>query len=168
MKAPLMFLFILLVIYNLTRKVTPHPKIYHRAQVNLNDQFIRVNAIQSINVSLIKNKGMHDVNAPVGDFLSRIWYYYGRPEFIGAEGFSYTFKDRNTDLIFTAYCAGSGPAYGGDPAKESELLPVIEQFDRMLSQSQNADCEITFDTDYGTKITGSKDGVPYDRLRTKK
>ena len=171
MKAPLTFLFFILVVYNLTRRAKQqHPKTVTQTivlpPVISNDQFIRVNNIQAINTSLLKNKGIQNMDAPVGDFLSRLWNYYGEPDSIEEEGFNYTFRDKETGLIFTAYCAGSGPAYGGDPRMESRLMPIIEKFDTMLSEGKNADCEITFDTDFGKQVSGSKDGIPYDRLIT--
>lgn len=34
----------------------------------------------------------------------------------------------------------------------------------MLSESENADFEITIETDFGRLIAGSKDGIPFDIL----
>ncbi|NVK27965.1 MAG: hypothetical protein HWE14_07970 [Flavobacteriia bacterium] len=107
---------------------------------------------------------MKNPESVYGDFLSRIWAIAGPPNYIGFEGFSYTFRDTETNLIFSVYSAGSGPAYGGRAEQSDSLLPVIRAFDRMLDTVTPAYCEIQFDTDYGKMTCGAKDGVPYDRL----
>jgi hypothetical protein len=108
------------------------------------------------------------MNTFIGDFLSRIWYLYGAPEGEMYEGFQYTFKHVETGLLFTAYSAGSGPAYGGNDKKKKKLLPVITEFDEMLNKSKNADCEISIETDFGTYKVGAKNGKPFQRAKRSK
>lgn len=133
-------------------------------ELNGKDDFERIDDKYSNGTSLIKHREGINLEAPVGDFLSRIWYLYGKPDDVSDEGFGYSFRDVNTGLVFTAYSAGSGPAYGGDFDNEENLLPIINKFDKMLAESRNADCEISMQTDFGTLISGSKNGVPFDRL----
>lgn len=97
-----------------------------------------------------------------GDFLSRVWKIYGKPQENNYEGFSYTFMDNQTGLIFTAYSAGSGPAYGGKPEESEKLIPILKSFDEILDTTTSADCEIQFETDFGLMRCGAKNGVPYD------
>lgn len=80
-------------------------------------------------------------NSFIGDFLSRIWNLYGEPKGVNYEGFNYTFQDSQAGLIFTAYSAGSGPAYGGKFEEREKLLPVIKSIDDMLDLTPHADCE---------------------------
>ena len=96
-----------------------------------------------------------------GDFLSRLWALYGPPDEVGFEGFIYIFRDTETDLIFTAYSAGSGPAYGGRSEDASKLDPVLDLFEELLQNTKPADCEIEFQTDFGIYRTGAKDGIPF-------
>ena len=114
--------------------------------------------------TLLQPRVIRDPKSMIGDFLSRLWAIYGEPDFITFEGFSYTFKEETTGLIFTAYAAGSGPAFGGHYANRDQLLPIIQAFEQMLDQTEPADCEIEFNTDFGKMKSGAKDGIPYDRL----
>ncbi|WP_143774443.1 hypothetical protein [Niastella vici] len=132
--------------------------------MEVKNSFQRIDDKYAAGTSLIMNRNIAYVQAPIGDFLSRIWNLYGKPTEISYEGFGYTFKDVKTGLIFTVYSAGSGPAYGGDDSNKDKLLPIITRFDNMLTVTDNADCEITVENDFGTMKTGSKNGVPYDKM----
>lgn len=99
-----------------------------------------------------------------GDFLSRLWAIFGPPNGVGYEGFYYALRDRETGLIFTAYVAGGGAAYGGFPKDASDLDPVFDLFEELLQSTKPVDCEIEFETDYGTYRTGAKNGVPFDEI----
>ena len=127
------------------------------------NRFQRVEDSLSKGTSKIINRELKNPFAMVGDFLSRIWKIYGEPKQVGYEGFGYTFKDKETGLIFTAYSAGSGPAYGGKHEEREKLIPVINAFDKMLDSVVPADCEIKFETDFGTMKSGAKNGIPYDK-----
>jgi hypothetical protein len=96
-----------------------------------------------------------------GDFLSRLWALYGPPDEVGYEGFTYIFRDKETNVIFTAYSAGSGPAYGGFGEDASKLDPILDLFEELLQNTKPADCEIEFETDFGIYRTGAKDGIPF-------
>lgn len=126
------------------------------------NSFERVNDNLSNGTSLIKNREIKNPKAFIGDFLSRIWKLYGKPKQISDDGFGYTFRDKKTGLIFTVYSAGSGPAYGGNSENIEKLKSIIERFDKMLDNTENADCEIEIETDYGNLKTGAKNGIPYD------
>lgn len=107
--------------------------------------------------SLIMNReprGPHSL----ADFLARTWNLYGKPDAVHFEGFSYTFRHKESGTIFTVYSAGSGPAYGGDETRAEQLLPIIHEFDALLDSTGFADCEITYDTDFGTYRAGCKNG----------
>lgn len=127
------------------------------------NRFQRVDDNLSSGTSIMINREMKNPNSMIGDFLSRIWKIYGEPKNVGYEGFGYTFKDKKTGLIFTAYSAGSGPAYGGNDNEKDKLLPIIKEFDKLLDSIIPADCEIEFETDYGMMRSGAKNGIPYDK-----
>ena len=99
----------------------------------------------------------------IGDFLSRLWALFGPPDEVQPEGFDYTFRDRETGLVFWAYCAGSGPAYGGASQNAARLEPVLDEFEALLQSTIPADCEIEFENDYGIFRTGAVNGVPFGR-----
>ncbi|WP_396153518.1 hypothetical protein [Flavobacterium sp.] len=126
------------------------------------NRFVRVDDNLALGTSLILNREMKNPNSMIGDFLSRIWRIYGEPKNVNYEGFVYTFKDTKTGLLFTAYSAGSGPAYGGKYEESEKLIPVIKSFDEMLDSTTPADCELQFETDFGTMKSGAKNGTPYD------
>jgi hypothetical protein len=130
-------------------------------------RFIRVNVSESYGTSLIRH--LHRVleKGDIADFLSRLWALFGAPD-IEDKGFSYTFKDIETMLLFTAYSASSGPCYGGIRGTEKELLPVVRLFDELLSQITPVDCEIEFQTDFGNLLFGSRNGAPYEKVRRHK
>jgi hypothetical protein len=126
------------------------------------NRFVRVDDKLAHGTSLILNREIKNPNAMIGDFLSRIWRIYGEPKNVNYEGFVYTFKDTKTGLLFTAYSAGSGPAYGGKYEESEKLIPVIKSFDEMLDSTTPADCELQFETDFGTMKSGAKNETPYD------
>lgn len=127
------------------------------------NRFQRVDDNLSRGTSVLMNREIKNPNTMIGDFLSRIWKIYGEPKNVSYEGFGYTFKDKKTGLIFTAYSAGSGPAFGGKHDEKEKLLPIIKEFDKMLDSIIPADCEIEFETDYGMMKSGAKNGIPYDK-----
>ncbi len=133
-------------------------------ELNAKDSFERIDDKYANGTSLIKYRENTNVDAIIGDFLSRIWSLYDKPNGVLYEGFEYTFKDAKTGIVFTAYSAGGGPAYGGDPNIEEKIIPIITKFDKMLNESKNADCKIRVQTDFGTLLTGSKNGVPFDKF----
>jgi hypothetical protein len=129
------------------------------------NRFVRVDDSLSYGTSNILNREIKNPNAIIGDFLSRIWKIYGAPKGVYFEGFAYTFKDTKTGLLFTAYSAGSGPAYGGKYEEREQLLPVLKLFDAMLDSTIPADCEIEFETDFGIMKSGAKNGIPFDIIQ---
>lgn len=129
-----------------------------------NERFIRVDDNLAVGTSLILHREIKKSDSMIGDFLSRLWNLYGEPTEINFEGFGYTFKDSETGLIFTAYSAGSGPAYGGNYQDREKLIPIIKSFDKILDDTTLRDCEIEFETDFGLLKTGAKNGIPYDIL----
>jgi Zn-dependent protease len=137
---------------------------------------------------LPQDAGYHNTQpAPASDFLSRLWALYGKPDMM-ENSFLYTLKDKETNLLFTAYCHSFIPAYGayrgyGKNIKEKKkLLPSLVLFDKLLQNTSPVDCDIEIDIDFSKfdhnvidekeyqehpgrykaryKI-GSKKGVPY-------
>jgi Zn-dependent protease len=129
----------------------------------------------------------NDQPAPASDFLSRLWALYGEPDMM-ENSFLYTLKDKETNLLFTAYCHSFIPAYGayrgyGKNIKDKKtLLPSLVLFDRLLQKTGPVDCDIEIDIDFSkfgdnvidekeyqahperykaTYKIGSKNGVPY-------
>lgn len=123
--------------------------------------FERVDPHLADGTSLLMNRKFREKTG-IADFLARIWSLYGKPDAVHFEGFSYAFRHKESGLVFTAYCAGSGPAYGGNPEQEKQVLPLIRTFDRMLDSTGYADCEIEFATDFGNCRAGSKNGVLFE------
>ena len=135
----------------------------------------------------------NDQPAPASDFLSRLWALYGEPDLM-ENSFLYTLKDKETNLLFTAYCHSFIPAYGayrgyGKNIKDKKtLLPSLVLFDRLLQKTGPVDCDIEIDIDFSkfgdnvideeeyqeyperykaTYKIGSKNGVPYIEISPK-
>jgi hypothetical protein len=117
---------------------------------------------------------VHHANR-LAEFLSKIWTHYGPPNQVQYEGFIYCFLDKEIGTIFTAYSAGSGPAFGGHFRKydnvngfiilEEELSNLkhsIEAFEELLEDTIPANCEIQYDTDFGVHRAGAMDGIPFE------
>jgi hypothetical protein len=121
-------------------------------------RFERVDPANSLRTGQIRNR----VPLSRGDFVSRIWALYGPPDSIQYEGFDYTFRDKKTKIIFTAYSAGSGPAYGGTQQDADRLESVLIAFDNLLESTKPADCEIEYETDFGLYRSGARNGIPFD------
>lgn len=102
-------------------------------------------------------------NAPIGDLLSRMWGHFGKPQNILFEGFTYNIKDQKTGLDLLGPFGASGPAYYAEKENVEKLQPTVLDFEKFLAASENADCEIEVDTDFGIYLCGAKDGVPYDK-----
>lgn len=115
------------------------------------------------NTSKVRNWVNVGPGDSIGGFLAKLWSIFGQPQSIDFEGYSYTIHDKLTDLVFTAYCGASGPAYGGQHDNANRLLPVLDLFDAMLEQTPLADCEVEFETDFGMYKTGSKNGQSYGK-----
>ncbi|SFT69010.1 hypothetical protein SAMN05216474_1831 [Lishizhenia tianjinensis] len=130
----------------------------------LQTRFKRAEAILANGTTFIAESSIAEPQALIGGFLSRLWTIFGKPDYVRFEGFDYTLIDTETGLIFTAYCAGSGPAYGGFKKDREALLPVLGTLEAILLKTQPADCQISFDTDFGILKSGAKDGIPYDTL----
>ena len=123
----------------------------------MNSEFIVLHS-NEIDKSKLKNFELVDFgmmrsqSAPIGDFLSRMWGNFGKPEDILYEGFNYYIKDKKTDITFIVYFGASGPAYAANK----------NDFENLLDNSKLVDCEIEVETDYGIYLCGAKNGVPYD------
>jgi len=127
-------------------------------------RFVRISASELMGSSKIRNRSFSLLNPlrSAGDFLSRIWALYGPPDAVQFEGFSYAFRDSETDTPFRAYSSGSGPAFGGFPKEKERLVPVLDQFESLLDHAKPADCQIEYETDFGLFRSGSRNGKPFD------
>ncbi|MBS2026710.1 MAG: hypothetical protein JST54_02300 [Deltaproteobacteria bacterium] len=104
-----------------------------------------------------------------GDMLCRIWARYGAPT--KQDGlFAYMFRDTTNGVQFSAYSAGSGPAYGaalydhGAPipdAARAQAEASVGAFDQLLDETPPVDCEWKFEGDEGAYRSGVKNGVPF-------
>lgn len=110
-----------------------------------------------------------------GEFLSKLWANYGPPNEVGYEGFGYCFRDRDTSTVFSAYSAGTGPAFGGgfreynpttgfviQDEKLRNFKDVINVFEQLLAETPPMDCEVVFDTDFGVYRVGARGGIPFE------
>ena len=134
---------------------------------NMNKEFIVVHS-NEIDKNKLKNFELVDFgvmrsqSAPIGDFLSRMWGNFGKPEGILYEGFNYYIKDKKTDITFIVYFGAGGPAYASQKDDIEKVKLIIKDFENLLEHSKNVDCEIEVETDYGIYLCGAKNGVPYD------
>jgi hypothetical protein len=127
-------------------------------------RFVRVPRKGLLGSSKIRNRtfsSWHPTRS-TGDFLSRIWALYGPPDSVEFEGFFYAFRDTETGISFSAYSAGSGPAFGGFPVDRGRLVSVLDEFEAMLDKTNPADCQIEYETDFGLYRSGSRNGRPFD------
>jgi hypothetical protein len=76
-------------------------------------------------------------------------------------GVFYSLVDHESGFRFRAYAAGSGPAYGA-PSRELDTLLV---FERLIAGTAPAECEITYETDFGRYASGARNGVLFDEKR---
>lgn len=77
---------------------------------------------------------------------------YGQPDGTEDEGFNYTFKHVPTGLMFTAYSARGGPAYGDMSEDKGKLMPIIERFKKLLESTVPTDCEIEYNTSFALRV----------------
>ncbi len=129
-------------------------------------RFERVASSEAAGTGRIRNRINLQKTDDFGDFLSRLWALFGSPNEIVYEGFDYTFRDKETGVIFTAYSAGSGPAYGGFSEDGATLDAILDLFEELIQNTKPADCEIEFETDFGIYRTGAKDGIPFGKTIT--
>ncbi|MDW9379950.1 hypothetical protein [Chryseobacterium sp. JV558] len=104
-------------------------------------------------------------SAPYGDFLSRMYTHFGKPESIMFEGFNYLIRDKQTDIVFLAFFGASGPGYAAKKNNIEKIKPRISELELILDNSKNADCEEEIETDFGIFLCGAKDGIPYDKQK---
>jgi hypothetical protein len=67
-------------------------------------RFEQVSSSEAAGTGRVRNRINLQKSDAFGDFLSRLWALYGPPSEVGYEGFDYTFRDKETGVIFTAYC----------------------------------------------------------------
>lgn len=118
---------------------------------------------RNIETTLIQYAEIRNESAAMGDFLSKLWGHFGKPQCILFEGYIYTLRDKKSGLYFEASFGASGPGYYGEKKNIEKLKPVIESFEKFIDESENFDCEIEIDTDFGIYLCGAKNGIPYDK-----
>src|SRR5512135_2913495 len=122
---------------------------------------IRFERDRSLGGGKIRNRTR---DAPVGDFLGRLWTLFGRPESIDDSGFTYGIRDRETGLRFYAYSGASGPAFGGSPKGAKQLAPVLRAFEALLDSTPLSDCSIEIPAGTGRVTFGVEHGAPFERI----
>jgi len=114
-------------------------------------------------ICLGSGMGHRPAYAHPGEFLGRLWALFGPPGHVGDGGFDYALRDRVSGLAFNAYSAASGPAYGVNPVDRAAIGPVLEAFDRLLTQTMPADCTIEYESEAsGPYRVGSLSGRPFE------
>ena len=103
---------------------------------------------------------MYELSTPrlTGLFLGRLWALFGAPE--DENGIVYAIEDVETGVAFSAYAAGSGPAFGG--AQAPEVIAAVEAFEAYLDTIEPVPCRIRLDGDYGPMRYGWADGAAID------
>lgn len=117
----------------------------------------------NVEYEFIQYGEIRNESAPIGDLLSRLWGHFGAPQTILFEGFIYNIRDKETGLTFIASFGASGPAYIGEKDDIEKLQPIIGAFEKFLDTSNNVDCEIEVDTDFGIYLCGASNGISYDK-----
>ncbi len=117
-------------------------------------------ALELVSFGKIRNE-----SAPYGDFLSRMYTHFGKPESVMFEGFNYLIRHKQTDIVFLAFFGASGPAYAAKKNDIEKIKPRISELENILDNSKNADCEEEIETDFGLFLCGAKDGIPYDKQK---
>ena len=137
---------------------------------NINQDFIQVNKSEIKendleSYELVEFGKIRNESAPYGDFLSRMWANFGKPESVMLEGFNYFIKDKRSNIVFLAYFGASGPGYAAKKNDIEKLKPRIAIFESILDKSKNVDCEQEIETDFGIYLCGAKNGIAYDKLK---
>ena len=101
-----------------------------------------------------------------GEFLARLWSAFGPPDEIGAEGFTYWLRDRETGVELTAYLGAGGPAYGAEPRYSEPVAAVLPALDRMLDGLPLVECDVPYGDESGPRRCGVRGGVPFDEPAT--
>lgn len=135
-----------------------------KAYNKLNEMYELATEKPNLNIEyeFIQHGEIRKENASMGDLLSRMWGHFGKPQKILFEGYLYEIKDKKTGLSFTVSYGASGPAYYTEKVNVEKLRLAVIQFEKLLNDSENADCEIEIETDFGIYLCGSKNGIPYD------
>ena len=97
-----------------------------------------------------------------GEFLARLWSAFGSPDEIGAEGFTYWLRDRETGVELTAYLGAGGPAYGVEPQYRELVAAVLPALDRMIDELPLVECDVSYRDESGRRRCGVRRGVPFD------
>jgi hypothetical protein len=121
---------------------------------------VRFEPDPSVEGDKIRNRAR---DAPVGDFLGRLWTLFGPPRSIDDSGFTYGVRDRQTGLRFTAYSGPSGPAFGGSPKEVRKLAPVLDAFEDLLERTPLSDCSIEIPTSTRRVMIGVENGAPFSK-----
>jgi hypothetical protein len=131
---------------------------------NLNNMYELVSETPKPNIEyeLIQHGEIRRENASMGDLLSRMWGHFGKPQIILYEGYEYNIKDKKTGLDFIVSYGAFGPAFYAEKLNVEKIKPVVIMFEKFLDHSQNVDCEIEVETDFGIYLCGAKNGIPYD------
>lgn len=152
--------FILLLITNLSFAQIKNSTNMNKEFIVLHSNEIDKNKLK--NFELVDFGMMRSQSAPIGNFLSRMWGNFGKPEDILYGGFNYYIKDKKTDITFIVYFGAGGPAYASHKDDIEKVKLIIKDFENLLEHSKNADCEIEIETDFGIYLCGAKNGIPYD------
>jgi hypothetical protein len=99
-----------------------------------------------------------------GAFLGRLWTLFGSPDEVTDSGYTYGIRDLHTGLRFSAYSGASGPAFGGDPRREPDAVPVLRSFDKLLADTPLSECSVVVEFPRGRLTIGVRDGAPLELM----
>ncbi len=142
-----------------------HSQVNDNTNINKGFSVVHLSEIKKDdlnNFELVDYGKIRNESAPIGDQLSRMWQNFGKPETVMFEGFDYYIKDEKTGVIFIAYFGAGGPAYASKKTDTEKIKLRIKDFEYLLDNSKNADCEIEIQNDFGIYLCGAKNGIPYD------
>ncbi|MDN5215133.1 hypothetical protein QQ020_23835 [Fulvivirgaceae bacterium BMA12] len=126
-------------------------------------EFRKTDSERIIATHYLKSYQHSHKEALVGDFLSKLWFNFGETKDYGYDGYTYAIEHIPTGIVFSAYNGSAGPSFGGFEKDKESLSEILNKFELLLKQSNYADCELTFNTDYGELSVGAKNGTPFEK-----
>ncbi|MDR6463353.1 hypothetical protein [Chryseobacterium sediminis] len=74
-------------------------------------------------------------------------------------------KIRNESAPYGDFLVLQAPGYDAKKNNIEKIKPRISEFELILDNSKNADCEEEIETDFGLFLCGAKDRIPYDKQK---
>ena len=111
------------------------------------------------------DRELREVNSP-GDFVCRLWSFFGEPGMEDDVDFLYGFKHQASGVEFTAYSKDE-LAYGirqplPEGVSEENVDQMLRQFEGLLASKEPKDCTLVYSTDHGVIRAGVEAGHAFE------